>query len=73
MILDSKNANLIDFASFANIFQYKVRYTSIETFNIYPMKDSIIKNIKSPSKCAAGTKKFIIQQLETINVKKNFQ
>lgn len=37
------------------------------------MKDSIIKNIKSPSKCAAGTKKFIIQQLETINVKKNFQ
>jgi len=59
--------------TYFNIKAEILLYLGGETFNIYTMKDSIIKNIKSPSKCAAGTEKFIIQQLETINVEKNFQ
>jgi predicted CoA-substrate-specific enzyme activase len=33
-----------------------------ETFSIYPLKDGLIKNIISTSKCAAGTGEFIVQQ-----------
>ena len=35
-----------------------------ETFSVYPMKNGIIKNIISTSKCAAGTGEFIVQQLQ---------
>ncbi|MFX0075349.1 MAG: acyl-CoA dehydratase activase, partial [Candidatus Hermodarchaeota archaeon] len=39
-----------------------------ETFSIYPMKNGIIKNIISTSKCAAGTGEFIVQQLERMGL-----
>ncbi|MHA2130112.1 MAG: acyl-CoA dehydratase activase [Promethearchaeota archaeon] len=39
-----------------------------ETFSIYPMKDGIIKNIISSTKCAAGTGEFIIQQLQRMGM-----
>ncbi|MHA1147408.1 MAG: acyl-CoA dehydratase activase [Promethearchaeota archaeon] len=35
-----------------------------ETFSIYPMKNGVIKNIISSSKCAAGTGEFIVQQFQ---------
>lgn len=35
-----------------------------ETFSIYPMKNGLIKNIISTSKCAAGTGEFIVQQFQ---------
>ena len=35
-----------------------------ETFSVYPMRNGIIKNIISTSKCAAGTGEFIVQQLQ---------
>ncbi|MFX1242590.1 MAG: acyl-CoA dehydratase activase [Promethearchaeota archaeon] len=39
-----------------------------ETFSVYPMKDGIIKNIISTSKCAAGTGEFIVQQLQRMGL-----
>ena len=39
-----------------------------ETFSIYPMKNGIIKNIISTSKCAAGTGEFIVQQLQRMGL-----
>ncbi len=39
-----------------------------ETFSIYPMKDGIIKNIISSSKCAAGTGEFIVQQFQRMGL-----
>lgn len=39
-----------------------------ETFSIYPMKNGVIKNIISTSKCAAGTGEFIVQQLERMGL-----
>ena len=33
-----------------------------ETFSVYPMKNGVICNIISSSKCAAGTGEFIVQQ-----------
>jgi predicted CoA-substrate-specific enzyme activase len=39
-----------------------------ETFSIYPMKDGIVKNIISSSKCAAGTGEFIVQQFQRMGL-----
>ncbi|MFW9969358.1 MAG: acyl-CoA dehydratase activase [Candidatus Odinarchaeota archaeon] len=39
-----------------------------ETFSVYPMKNGIIKNIISTSKCAAGTGEFIVQQLKRMGL-----
>ena len=39
-----------------------------ETFSVYPMKNGIIKNIVSTSKCAAGTGEFIVQQLQRMGL-----
>ena len=39
-----------------------------ETFSVYPMKNGIIKNIISSTKCAAGTGEFIIQQLQRMGM-----
>ncbi|MFX1258820.1 MAG: BadF/BadG/BcrA/BcrD ATPase family protein, partial [Promethearchaeota archaeon] len=39
-----------------------------ETFSIYSMKDGIIKNIISTTKCAAGTGEFIVQQLQRMGL-----
>ena len=39
-----------------------------ETFSVYPMKDGLIKNIISTSKCAAGTGEFIVQQLQRMGM-----
>ncbi|MBA7671675.1 hypothetical protein ES703_79835 [subsurface metagenome] len=39
-----------------------------ETFSVYPMKEGIIKNIISTSKCAAGTGEFIVQQLQRMGL-----
>jgi predicted CoA-substrate-specific enzyme activase len=39
-----------------------------ETFIVYTLKNSRIKNISSSSKCAAGTGEFIVQQLQRMNL-----
>ncbi len=39
-----------------------------ETFSVYPMKNGIVKNIISTSKCAAGTGEFIVQQLQRMGL-----
>ncbi|MBW2085169.1 MAG: hypothetical protein JRI54_03965, partial [Deltaproteobacteria bacterium] len=39
-----------------------------ETFSVYPMKDGLIKNIISTSKCAAGTGEFIVQQFQRMGL-----
>jgi len=39
-----------------------------ETFTIFPMKDGIIRNVISTSKCAAGTGEFIVQQLQRMDL-----
>jgi len=39
-----------------------------ETFSVFPMKDGVIKNIISTSKCAAGTGEFIVQQLQRMGM-----
>ncbi|HEC39754.1 hypothetical protein LCGC14_0320660 [marine sediment metagenome] len=39
-----------------------------ETFTVFPMKDGIIRNIISTSKCAAGTGEFIVQQLQRMGL-----
>ncbi len=39
-----------------------------ETFSIYPMKNGIIKNIISSSKCAAGTGEFIVHQFQRMGL-----
>ena len=39
-----------------------------ETFSIYAMKNGIIKNIISTSKCAAGTGEFIVQQFQRMGL-----
>ena len=39
-----------------------------ETFSVYPMKNGVVKNIISSSKCAAGTGEFIVQQLERMGL-----
>jgi len=39
-----------------------------ETFTVFPMKDGIIRNIISTSKCAAGTGEFIVQQLQRMDL-----
>jgi activator of 2-hydroxyglutaryl-CoA dehydratase len=39
-----------------------------ETFTVFPMKDGIIRNVISTSKCAAGTGEFIVQQLQRMDL-----
>jgi len=39
-----------------------------EIFSIYPMKNGVIKNIISSSKCAAGTGEFIVQQFQRMGM-----
>ena len=39
-----------------------------ETFSVYPLKDGMIKNIISTSKCAAGTGEFIVQQFRRMGM-----
>ena len=39
-----------------------------ETFSVYPLKDGMIRNIISTSKCAAGTGEFIVQQFERMGL-----
>ncbi len=39
-----------------------------ETFSVYPMKNGVIKNIISTTKCAAGTGEFIVQQLQRMGM-----
>ncbi|MHA2398016.1 MAG: BadF/BadG/BcrA/BcrD ATPase family protein, partial [Promethearchaeota archaeon] len=39
-----------------------------ETFSVYPMKNGVIKNIISTSRCAAGTGEFIVQQLQRMGL-----
>ncbi|MFX1413161.1 MAG: acyl-CoA dehydratase activase [Promethearchaeota archaeon] len=39
-----------------------------ETFSVYPLKNGIIKNIISTTKCAAGTGEFIVQQLQRMGL-----
>jgi predicted CoA-substrate-specific enzyme activase len=39
-----------------------------ETFSVYPMKDGVIRNVISTSKCAAGTGEFILQQLQRMGL-----
>lgn len=39
-----------------------------ETFSLYTLKDGLVKNIISSSKCAAGTGEFIVQQLQRMNL-----
>ncbi|RJP26704.1 MAG: hypothetical protein C4520_00220 [Candidatus Abyssobacteria bacterium SURF_5] len=39
-----------------------------ETFSVYPMRDGMIRNVISTSKCAAGTGEFIVQQFERMGL-----
>jgi hypothetical protein len=39
-----------------------------EAFSVYPMKDGMIANVISTSKCAAGTGEFIVQQLQRMGL-----
>ena len=39
-----------------------------ETFSVYPMKDGVIRNVISTSKCAAGTGEFIVQQFQRMGL-----
>jgi predicted CoA-substrate-specific enzyme activase len=39
-----------------------------ETFSVYPLKDGMIRNIISTTKCAAGTGEFIVQQFERMGL-----
>jgi len=39
-----------------------------EMFSIYPMKNGVVKNIISSSKCAAGTGEFIVQQFQRMGL-----
>jgi len=39
-----------------------------ETFSVYSLKDGLIKNINSTTKCAAGTGEFIVQQFERMGL-----
>lgn len=39
-----------------------------ETFSVYPMKDGMIRDIVSTSKCAAGTGEFIVQQFQRMGL-----
>ncbi|MFX1397570.1 MAG: acyl-CoA dehydratase activase [Promethearchaeota archaeon] len=39
-----------------------------ETFSVFPMKNGVIKNIISTTKCAAGTGEFIVQQLQRMGL-----
>ncbi|MGB9498283.1 MAG: acyl-CoA dehydratase activase [Dissulfuribacterales bacterium] len=39
-----------------------------ETFRVFTMKNSIIKNVISSSKCAAGTGEFIVQQFQRMGM-----
>ncbi|MBW1897447.1 MAG: hypothetical protein JRI61_00130, partial [Deltaproteobacteria bacterium] len=40
-----------------------------ENFCVYPMKDGLVKNIITTSKCAAGTGEFIVQQFQRMGMK----
>ncbi len=42
-----------------------------ETFSVFPMKNGVIKNIISTTKCAAGTGEFIVQQLQRMGLTLN--
>ena len=39
-----------------------------ETFTVFPMKNGLIRNVISTSKCAAGTGEFIVQQLQRMGL-----
>ncbi|MBN1801164.1 MAG: hypothetical protein JW891_06625 [Candidatus Lokiarchaeota archaeon] len=39
-----------------------------ETFSVFPIKNGVIKNIISTTKCAAGTGEFIVQQLQRMGL-----
>ncbi len=39
-----------------------------ETFSVYPMRDGLVRNIISTSKCAAGTGEFIVQQFKRMGL-----
>jgi predicted CoA-substrate-specific enzyme activase len=39
-----------------------------ESFSVYTMRDGIIRNIVSTTKCAAGTGEFIVQQFQRMNL-----
>ena len=39
-----------------------------ETFSVYPMKDGVVRNVLSTSKCAAGTGEFIVQQFQRMGL-----
>lgn len=39
-----------------------------ETFSVYPVKNGMIKNIISTSKCAAGSGEFIVQQFQRMGL-----
>ncbi|MBW2622583.1 MAG: hypothetical protein JRD68_06725 [Deltaproteobacteria bacterium] len=39
-----------------------------ETCSVYPMKDGVIRNVISTSKCAAGTGEFIVQQFQRMGL-----
>ncbi len=39
-----------------------------ETFSVYPVRNGIIKNIISTSKCAAGSGEFIVQQFQRMGM-----
>lgn len=74
----AKNFYNFTYYSEAECFEKALSYYSIkpdlllslggETFSIYPMKNGVIKNVISSSKCAAGTGEFIVQQLERMGL-----
>ena len=39
-----------------------------ETFSVYPIKNGVIRNIISSSKCAAGTGEFMVQQFQRMGL-----
>ena len=80
VITGSVARNFYDFSYYseAECFEKALAYYNIkpdlllslggETFSVYPMKNGVVKNIISSSKCAAGTGEFIVQQLERMGL-----
>jgi len=54
--------------SFLNLQPDIVLSLGGETFSVYPMKNGVVKNIISSSKCAAGTGEFIVQQFQRMGL-----
>ena len=80
VITGSVAKNFYDFPYYSEVecFEKALSYNNLkpdlllslggEPFSIYTMKNGVVKNIISTSKCAAGTGEFIVQQLERMGL-----